>query len=489
MQFNELHLNNALLEVLKAKGYDTPTPIQQQAIPPLLAGEDVLGLAQTGTGKTAAFALPILHRLLASSKSADKPVEGSFDRNSQDNGPQNRYGRKPARGSMSYNRPNRAIRALVLAPTRELAGQINDSFRAYGKKTSIRSAAVYGGVPQGRQLHELRSGIDVLVACPGRLLDLMNQGHIRLDSVEYVVLDEADRMLDMGFVPDIRKILSKVPEQRQSMLFSATMPNEIERLVSDFLKNPVRLEIAPVSTLACHVDHEAYYVNQGNKPVLLNHLLLNEDDGLLNQTTGRVLVFTRTRRAADRVTERLEKSGVRAECIHGSKSQAARERALRSFKRGASPVMVATDLAARGLDVSNITHVVNYDLPNEPETFVHRIGRTGRAGTSGIAISFCDSTEAGFMTHIEKLIRVTLPKNEDHPYHCNVAHSAHQRMISRPSGPPRSNQNFGRKKPFGGGYGQSQGRRNSGGSAGGERQWQKAAPRRKDRGPQFDNHD
>lgn len=487
MQFNELHLNNSLLEVLGAKGYDTPTPIQQQAIPPVLAGEDVLGLAQTGTGKTAAFALPILHRLLAFPKSADNSHAGTPEEGFQGKRSNNRYDRKPGRGSMTYHRPRRAIRALVLAPTRELASQINDSFRAYGKKTPIRTTSVFGGVSQGKQIHELRNGIDVLVACPGRLLDLMQQGHIRLDSVEYVVLDEADRMLDMGFIPDIRKILSKVPEQRQTMLFSATMPNEIERLVSDFMNNPTRVEIERVSTLAPMVDHAAYYVNQGNKPALLNHILLNSSNGLISvDSNKRVLVFTRTRRSADRVAERLSKTGVRSESIHGSKSQGARERALRDFKRGTCPVLVATDLAARGLDVNNITHVVNYDLPNEPETFVHRIGRTGRAGASGIAISFCDSSEAPFLTVIEKLIRVSLPKVEDHPHHCDMAMSAHSRVDNRRSAPPQ-NRNFGRKKNSGGGYGQ--GRRKETASPRGDRPWRKSPPRRKERGSHLDNQD
>lgn len=489
MQFNELSLNSTLLEALKAKGYSTPTPIQQQAIPALLSGKDVLGLAQTGTGKTAAFALPILHRLLAFPKSADNQQQaGNYEKSFQNNRPgNNRYGRKPR----FTNTRNRDIRVLVLAPTRELASQINESFRSYGKKTPLRCCTVFGGVPQGRQLHELRSGIDILTACPGRLLDLMQQGHIRLDKVEYVVLDEADRMLDMGFIPDIRKILSQVPAERQTMLFSATMPGEVEGLVKDFMNNPIRIEIAPVSTPAAKVDHAAYYVNQGNKPALLKHLLLESSDRLIGEgSKNLVLVFTRTRRSADRVTERLEKSGVRTECIHGSKSQAAREKALRGFKRGTSPVLVATDLAARGLDVSGITHVVNYDLPNEPETFVHRIGRTGRAGRSGTAISFCDSTEASFLNHIEKLIRVTLPKVEEHPHHCEHSQSAHLQIVNRAVAPQRTG--FGGKKPyrgggsnrFGGGGGRG-GRRADGGGDNGRPGWKKSAPRRKPR-PQAD---
>ncbi len=463
MQFNELQLNQSLLEVLKAKGYTAPTPIQQQAIPPVLAGEDVLGLAQTGTGKTAAFALPILHRLLANPISADTNTGAQTDK-FQGNRPQGRYGRKPVRAS--NNSRNRPIRALVLAPTRELATQINDSFRAYSRKTGIRTAAVIGGVSQGKQIHELRNGIDVLVACPGRLLDLMQQGFIRLDRVEYVVLDEADRMLDMGFIPDIRRILGKVPEQRQTLLFSATMPKEIESLVKDFMQDPVRIEVARVSTPANKVDQVGYYVDKGNKPMLLKHLLLDKTEGILTNDAGsRILVFTRTRRSADRVTERLEKCGIRTECIHGNKTQGAREKALREFKRGTSPVLVATDLAARGLDVTNITHVVNYDLPNEPETFVHRIGRTGRAGASGFAISFCDNSEAGFLGTIERLIRVQLPKIVEQPYHCDSAQGAHQQLLSRAAANARSGsggQNTGRKpgnSRFGKGGGGKFGRR------------------------------
>lgn len=475
MQFNELDLNVSLLEVLKAKGYTTPTPIQQQAIPQVLTGVDVLGLAQTGTGKTAAFALPILHRLMASPVALE-PETGHNQKEFR--GREQRYGRngrKPAFRQNKSNGRNRAIRALVLAPTRELASQINDSFRAYGKKLPIRVATVIGGVSQGKQIHELRQGVDVLVACPGRLLDLIQQGFVRLDKVEYVVLDEADRMLDMGFIPDIRKILAKVPEQRQTMLFSATMPKEIERLVSDFMTDPVRVEVAPVSTPAAKVDHAGYFVNQSNKPALLKHLLLDNAVGVLNSDEdSRVLVFTRTRRGADRVTERLGKFGVRAECIHGSKTQGAREKALREFKRGSSPVLVATDLAARGLDVNNITHVVNYDLPNEPETFVHRIGRTGRAGASGVAISFCDSTEAPFLITIERLIKITLPTVMDSPYHCETAESAYKLIVNRAVAPSRNfgggrrpgrGGNFkGSGAPKGSGAG---GRRRSGGGGGG----------------------
>lgn len=498
MQFSELNLNKALLEVLKSKGYNTPTPIQQQAIPPVMNGDDVLGLAQTGTGKTAAFALPILHRLLATAPSADaNPTfhAGTSEKSFKGKAPygKNRSGyNKPQRNARPDTR-NRPIRALVLAPTRELAGQINESFRAYGKKTPIRAAAVFGGVSQGRQIHELRSGIDVLTACPGRLLDLMQQGFIRLDKVEYVVLDEADRMLDMGFIPDIRKILSKVPEKRQTLLFSATMPTEVEKLVNDFMESPTRIEIAPVSTPAARVEHQAFYVNQGNKPMLLKQMLLDNVDALINDDDdNRILVFTRTRRSADRVMERLEKAGIRTECIHGSKSQAAREKALRSFRRGTSPVLVATDLAARGLDVSGITHVVNYDLPNEAETFVHRIGRTGRAGASGIAISFCDSQEASFLAVIEKLIRVSLPKVTEHDYHCEMSQTAHERIVNRAIAPP-ANPGFGKKKRSGGGNfrgGRPGGKGRSNRDAdGGGNQWRpKPAGRRKPR-PHADSHD
>lgn len=480
MQFNELDLNTSLVEVLRAKGYSAPTPIQQQAIPPVLEGRDVLGLAQTGTGKTAAFALPILHRLLAFPLSAD--VQQSSERETWGRGrePQGQRGRnhrRPGgRGPNHLTGRNRPVRALVLAPTRELATQINDSFRAYGKTTGLRVATIIGGVSQGRQIHDLRNGVDVLVACPGRLLDLMQQGFVKLDRVEYVVLDEADRMLDMGFIPDIRKILTRVPEKRQTLLFSATMPKEVDALVSDFMTDPVRIEVAPVSTPAAKVNQTAYYVDKGNKPNLLKHLLLDQTEGALaNGADSRVLVFTRTRRTADRVAERLEKAGVRAECIHGNKTQGAREKALRDFKRGASRVMVATDLAARGLDVTNITHVINYDLPNEPETFVHRIGRTGRAGASGLAISFCDNTEAGFLGTIERLIRLQVPKVLEHPYHCDSAHSAHLLLMNRPTAPSHGRhpgQRFGRKP---GGSGNRFGRGPGGGGGG--------RPKRREGGP------
>lgn len=419
MQFNELNLVAPLLRALTEEGYTQPSPIQQQSIPAGLEGKDVLGIAQTGTGKTAAFALPILQRLLSTTV-AQRPDEQPVQR---------RGGQHPHRRSIPQAR--RAIRALVLAPTRELATQIAESFRAYGRHTSIRTAVVFGGVGAGRQIQELRSGVDVLVACPGRLLDLIGQGHVYLGGVQVLVLDEADRMLDMGFMPDIKRVLTHVPEKRQTLLYSATMPKEIQSLADKLLSEPVRVEVAPVSTPAERVEHLAYFVPKAHKPALLQHLLTASEGGLPGAAKKRVLVFARTKRGADRVAERLTRSGVRAECIHGNKSQGARERALESFRRGTSPVLVATDLAARGLDVDGISHVVNFDLPNEPETFVHRIGRTARAGASGYAISFCDAEESEYLVDIEALINSPLPKQPHHPHHCTHAEAAHTNFEDR----------------------------------------------------------
>ncbi|MGI8908853.1 MAG: DEAD/DEAH box helicase [Candidatus Sumerlaeaceae bacterium] len=415
MHFNELRLITPLLKAVEAEGYTTPSPIQRQAIPPVLEGRDVLGIAQTGTGKTAAFALPILQRLFQ-----NPPVERAAEHLNQQQG---RGGSHPHRRGVA--RSARAIRALVLAPTRELATQIAESFRTYGKQTGLRTAVVFGGVGAGAQIREMQSGPDVLVACPGRLLDLISQRHIFLGSIEVLVLDEADRMLDMGFAPDIRRVLTHVPARRQTLLFSATMPAEIQKMVNELLHDPIRVEVAPVATPAERVQHTTYFVGKNNKPALLQHLLTSKTDGLPGNETRRVLVFARTKRGADRVAERLSRAGIRSEAIHGNKSQGQRERALESFRRGASPVMVATDLAARGLDVDAISHVINFDLPNEPETFVHRIGRTARAGASGYAISFCDADEGEYLADIEHLIQQALPKEHAHPHHCPDAHASH----------------------------------------------------------------
>jgi len=375
MRFEDLGLPPALLRAVVAEGYSVPTPIQAQAIPHVLEGRDLLGCAQTGTGKTAAFALPILERL-----SRATPRSG--------------------RG--------RSIRALVLSPTRELAAQIGDSFLAYGRHTPLRTLVVFGGVNQNPQTRALRDGVDILVATPGRLLDLQGQGFIRLDSVEVFVLDEADRMLDMGFIHDIRKIVRQLPEKRQTLLFSATMPDDIRQLANAILHEPLRVQVAAESATADNIEQVVYFVETKQKPVLLAHFLRS-------QPATRTLVFTRTKHGADRVVKQLSRSGIRAEAIHGNKSQGARQRALGNFKSTQTAVLVATDVAARGLDVDDISHVINYDLPNVAETYVHRIGRTARAGASGVAVSFCESAERGQLRAIEKLLRRPIPVVDEHP--------------------------------------------------------------------------
>ena len=374
--FEAFGLRPEILRAIAEKNYTTPTPIQEKAIPFVLEGKDLLGCAQTGTGKTAAFALPILHRLRGS------PWKGG--------------GRRP-------------IRALVLTPTRELASQIAESFGAYGRHTDLRHAIVFGGVSQGPQAGALQRGIDILVATPGRLLDLMSQGLVNLRTVETFVLDEADRMLDMGFLHDIRRIIDQMPGKRQTLFFSATMPREIQGLADTILRNPVRVAVTPVATPAEAVEHRVHYVEKPEKIALLKHLL---DD----PTVRNALVFTRTKHGADGVTRQLARHNVRAEAIHGNKSQNAREKALGNFKQGRTRVLVATDIAARGLDIVDLSHVINFDLPHEPESYVHRIGRTGRAGASGTALSFCSFEERPFLAGIERLIRKHLPVAEGHPY-------------------------------------------------------------------------
>ncbi|MFG0328489.1 MAG: DEAD/DEAH box helicase [Phycisphaerales bacterium] len=373
MTFQELGLAEPIVRAVTAAGYTTPTPIQTNAIPPVLAGRDVLGCAQTGTGKTAAFALPILHRL----DRADGDRRTNHD----------------ARRGARAGRP----RVLVLCPTRELATQIHDSFSAYGRFLRLRSTAVFGGVKQGAQVRSLQAGSEILVATPGRLLDLMNQGYIDLGSIETLVLDEADRMLDMGFMPDIRRIVDRVPAKRQTLLFSATMPPDIRRFADAILRNPVSVQTAPVASPATAITQSVYHVVRPNKSELLYRLLTRDD-------IGRTLVFTRTKYGADKLVKTLRRAGIDANAIHGDKTQNARTRALQKFKSGRTPVLVATDIASRGIDVDEITHVVNFDLPNVPETYVHRIGRTARGGASGIAISFCDHEEIGDLRAIERLI-------------------------------------------------------------------------------------
>jgi ATP-dependent RNA helicase RhlE len=378
--FADLSLAEPLLRALTEEGYTTPTPIQAQAIPHLLAGRDLLGLAQTGTGKTAAFALPILQRL-AQNKVAPPP---------------------------------RGARVLVLAPTRELASQIADSFAAYGRHLRITHTVVFGGVGQGRQVDAMRRGVDVLIAAPGRLLDLMGQGHIELSKLEVLVLDEADRMLDMGFVRDIRRIVATIPTDRQTLLFSATMPPSIAELVASLLRNPVRVEVAPPSSTVARVQQLVMFVDEANKKTALEALLKSP-------TVVRAIVFTLMKHEANKVAEFLNRVGISAEAIHGNKSQGARERAMAGFRSGAVKVLVATDIAARGIDVDDVSHVFNYDLPNIPESYVHRIGRTARAGREGVAVSLCAAEQRAWLRDIEREIGRALPVFADHPYHSEAA--------------------------------------------------------------------
>ena len=374
MTFQELKLLPQLLKAVDELGYVQPSPIQAQAIPPVLKGRDLIGCAQTGTGKTAAFAIPILQRLHGHVSKRHTP-----------------------------------IRALVLTPTRELALQIKESFDQYGKYLEMRHTVIFGGVGQAPQVEALEKGVDILMATPGRLNDLCNQGHIDLSGIETFVLDEADRMLDMGFIHDVRKVIARLPEKRQTLLFSATMPQEIAELSQKILRDPVRVEVTPQSSTVEAIEQRLYKVDKGNKKHLLQHVL--ED-----QSLDSVLVFTNTKHGADRVVKELGRAGIAAMAIHGNKGQTARIRALDSFKSGAIRVLVATDIAARGIDVNELAAVVNYELPNVPETYVHRIGRTGRAGRGGVAISFCNVDELAYLKDIEKLIKKKVPVVEDHPW-------------------------------------------------------------------------
>jgi ATP-dependent RNA helicase RhlE len=375
LSFADLGLIDPLQRALVAEGYLNPTPIQAQAIPHLLAGRDVLGCAQTGTGKTAAFALPILDRFERSPRVAGR----------------------------------RGPRALILTPTRELALQIAEGFAAYGRHVKPTRAVIFGGVGQGPQVDALRRNADIVVATPGRLLDLMNQGHARFDALEVLVLDEADRMLDMGFIDPIRRIIAALPRKRQNLMFSATMPPDIARLADNILVNPIKVAVAPVATTAEKVTQWVLFVGQTDKRTLLGEVLRDP-------TMTRVLVFTRTKHGANRLSQQLDKSGIRSEAIHGNKSQGARQRALDAFKAGRVRVLVATDIAARGIDVDGVSHVINFDLPNEPESYVHRIGRTARAGASGVALSFCSSDERGFLRDIERLTRQPIQVVDRHPF-------------------------------------------------------------------------
>ncbi len=373
MNFTQLSLIDPILKALSAEGYTTPTPIQQQAIPVVLQQKDLLGCAQTGTGKTAAFAVPILQLL--------------------------------------YQQKQRklGIKALILTPTRELAIQIDESIAAYGRHTGIKHTVIFGGVSQQHQTNALRKYPDILVATPGRLIDLMNQGFIDLATLEIFVLDEADRMLDMGFIHDVKRIITKLPARRQTLFFSATMPPEIQKLANSLLTHPVKVEVTPPSSTVDKIEQSLYHTNKSDKQALLLHLLKEN-------SIKSALVFTRTKHGADKVVRFLARANVRAAAIHGNKSQNARQNALNDFKSGRLKVLVATDIAARGIDIDELTHVFNYDLPNVPETYVHRIGRTGRAGNTGIAIAFCDVEERSELRDIEKLIAKAIPVIEDHPY-------------------------------------------------------------------------
>ncbi len=369
MSFSELNLIDPLLRAIAEEGYSQATPIQAQAIPPILAGRDLIGLAQTGTGKTAAFGLPLLQRLAATPRAARAP---------------------------------RQIRALIVTPTRELASQIGESFDRYGRHLDLLNTVIFGGVNARPQEDTLRRGIDILVATPGRLLDHMNQGLVRLDALEVFVLDEADRMLDMGFLPDVRRIIRALPKRRQNLFFSATMPPEVRQLAASLLTNPAEVAVVPPATTAEKVDQQVYHVPSADKKGLLVTLLAD-------QALARVLVFTRTKHGANRLVDHLKTYGTEAAVIHGNKSQSAREKALAGFRDGRVRVLVATDIAARGIDIDGVSHVVNYDLPNLPESYVHRIGRTARAGAAGTAIALCAPEERSFLTQIERAIRMRIP--------------------------------------------------------------------------------
>ena len=384
MTFENLNLIEPILHAIKNEGYTEPTPIQEQAIPVLLKGKDLMGSAQTGTGKTAAFAIPILQLL---------------------------YGQPlPSAGK-------RQIKALIVTPTRELAIQISESFAAYGKYTGLRHTVIYGGVSQNAQTTAMRNGVDILVATPGRLLDLIDQRFVTLQNIQFFVLDEADRMLDMGFIHDVKKIIGRLPARRQSLFFSATMPPEIKKLAASILVDPVKVDIVPVVATSNLIKQSLYFVDKPDKKSLLIHLLQDK-------SIETALIFTRTKHGADKVSRDLMKAGINAAAIHGNKSQVARQTALNNFKNKRTRVLVATDIASRGIDVEQLSHVINYEIPNIPETYIHRIGRTGRAGVDGVALSFCDAEEKEYLKDIYKLLAKSIPVIADHPFPMrNSAHS------------------------------------------------------------------
>jgi len=411
-KFAELDLNKSILRAVEEGGYEEMTPIQSQAIPAVLEGKDLIAVAQTGTGKTAAFSLPIIQRL----------VKGEGKRESK------------------------TVRSLVLAPTRELAVQIAENIQAYGKYLHLRTTLVYGGASAKPQIKALLPGVDILVATPGRLLDLVNQGHTSLAGVETLVLDEADRMLDMGFIRDLKKIVAMLPKARQTLLFSATMPASVEQLAKSILRSPERIEVAPAATTAEKVEQHVLMVPKANKRALLTHILKNKD-------IKRVLVFTRTKHGANRVARHLGQLGVPSSAIHGNKSQNARQKALTHFRSGDIRALVATDVAARGIDVDGVTHVINFDLPNEPESYVHRIGRTARAGATGVSLSFCDHEERPYLRDIEKTIRQQIPMMEDHPFHMQgmdlgfVVEGDAKKKAAPGRGASKQRSNSGKHKP------------------------------------------
>lgn len=414
--FQDFPLIDELKKAIAEAGYQTPTPIQKQAIPYLLEKKDLLGCAQTGTGKTAAFALPILQNLVLNPKKAQP----------------------------------RQARVLVLTPTRELAIQIHDNFKDYGKYLKIKSAVIFGGVGQQPQVKALVNGVDVLIATPGRLMDLIQQKHLYLSQLEVFVLDEADRMLDMGFIHAIRKIIALLPPRRHNLFFSATMPKDIVQLSETLLSHPVKVEVTPVSSTADKISQSIFYVDKSKKRDLLRHVLQNRE-------LKKVIVFTRTKHGANRVVEVLMKNNICSAAIHGNKSQTARQKALEDFRRGAVRVLVATDIAARGIDIDDISHVINFELPNVSESYVHRIGRTARAGAEGIALSFCDQEEKAYVKDIEKLIGKSIPVDPDHPYHSRDVEMA--RTLSKGKAKaqiearenqrrPQDNEKKGRRRPF-----------------------------------------
>ncbi len=403
MKFTDLKLISPILKAVTAKGYTSPTPIQEKAIPAILEGRDLLGCAQTGTGKTAAFSIPTIQNLMKAKDAGQWP---------------------------------RGIKCLIITPTRELAIQIDESFKDYSQGTGLRHTVIFGGVKQHSQTRRLQSGVDVLIATPGRLLDLMNQGFVDLKKLQVFTLDEADRMLDMGFINDIKKVIAKLPQKRQSLFFSATMPPKITELASKLLTHPVRVEVTPVSSTADTVAQKMYTVDKGNKKHLLRHVLSD-------QKMPSALVFTRTKHGANKLVTFLDSAGISAAAIHGNKSQAARQKALKNFKEKNLKVLVATDIAARGIDIDELSHVINFEIPNEPETYVHRIGRTGRAMRTGAALSFCDKEECAFVQDIHKLINKEIPIDEEHPFH--TEHFGAGAIMPKPKGKARNQRPNNRK--------------------------------------------